>query len=40
MQVKRRRRSGSELRFEPDSAELDRLLKDDEIFQPIKADLS
>lgn len=29
-----------ELRFEPELAELDRLLEDDQIFQHIKADLS
>src|SRR5437879_12720267 len=29
-----------ELRFEPELAELDRLLKDDQIFEQVKADLS
>ncbi len=29
-----------ELRFEPELAELDRLLEDDRIFQQVKADLS
>jgi IS5 family transposase len=29
-----------ELRFEPELAELDRLLEDDQIFRQIKADLS
>src|SRR5579859_7861263 len=29
-----------ELRFEPELAELDRLLEDDQIFQQVKADLS
>ena len=29
-----------ELRFEPELAELDRLLEDDVIFQQVKADLS
>jgi hypothetical protein len=29
-----------ELRFEPELAELDRLLEDDQIFQHVKADLS